>query len=1491
MIRLRSQKLLSGVSTLAVLATFGMVDPVLADTISGPGNVDAITTPDLTDLGPVTIDSDANVLSAGGRSFFNPLGTILAGGASTALTIEDSVLQGSITNAGSITSTLDAININDAIVKGGFINTGVLDVDGDGLELDEVVFSGGINNSGTIDAGGTGIYLDDDGIFTGGILNSGLIITGNDGIYIDTDWSFAGGINNTGTIDAGSEGISIDADSFSGGIANSGLITASDTGIYWNGSVFTGGINNTATGTIYSDGSYGIYLDGYDFAGGIVNAGQILAPSYYGIYADSDVNVFQGGISNTATGTISSLYTAISIYGDVFQGGITNAGQILSASSYGIYVSNGSFQGGINNTATGVISALDTAVSISNGTFSGGLTNAGVIQSTGNGYGVYVGSTLFDGGINNSGSILGNSGLAIYLSGTTFAGGVTNSGLIGSASSTALYISNSTFSGGINNSGSIVALDDGYGIYAGGTSFLGGITNSGLIQGGTNDTAIYISGSNFDGGITNSGRILSGSTAGYGIYINPSNAFSGGINNSGTISGDYSGIYVSGTTFEGGITNSGLIESRDGDYGIYISNTTFAGGIDNTANGVISGSYGVYVSNTTFTGGITNAGLIEGTSEYAIYISNTTFTGGINNSGTLSALDYTGVYIGSTTFEGGFTNSGLIDAGTSGVNISTTNFSGGFLNTSTGVIRTLEDYGVDISVSNWDGDFVNDGTILGATDSGSGDGVYLDADSFNGNFLNTGTIVGGLTGGSGVYLTGDLFAGDVTNSGLIQSLDTGLSLNNSLYTGDVTNSGDIVADAIGIYVDGGTTIAGALINSGLIDPSTGIYVDGEIQGGIFNSGTILGWNIGIDLSDADAAHTITQTAGLIQGNSLSDGTGTIEIALDLDNGFVDTFNANGGVLDGDVIGDGTDIFNVGGIFQYLRGTADDVAQLNVNSGVGTFGEGGLYGVEFNTLAFNINGGGTAIVGDLSLIDVANDFTVNDGGTLGFFLTTNEAVHGLVDVGGTAYLAGPLGTSDTTLLAVIDASTFASATTDYYYYFDVINGTIDNTFSNVTSSSLFWTADAFYGAGYVDIELNRVDFGDVLNQLGLIQTQNQQAIGNTLEEIFQDVQLNGPLLNEFDDLFAALFSTTDPDEILAMYDEINGSEHAQVQQTILTASGLFNTIVGDQMDRTLLTLDGARFANMGAQRYASAAAIMASDASAASVGGSHGLNRGASGAAIWARGFGQWTNTDSDPEAAGYDQDTSGVAGGVEFAINNNASLGGAVIYSTSDVDFDTPGDAAELDSWQVGFYGNYGFGNFYAGGSASYAWHDVATVRVIAPPVPGAPFVATAGYDASAWSVSGEVGGIWRLGRVNVQPSVGLSYTGADTDGFTETGNAGAYTLIVNGADADSFASILAVRASGLWTMGQTRVVPDIKLGWRHEFDDDRQSITAVFLGDPTETPFTIVSSEIQQDSALVSAGLTFGVTNNLEIFGDVNGLYNSDSSSTTASGGVRLTW
>ena len=158
-------------------------------------------------------------------------------------------------------------------------------------------------NSGTISAAGPAIFV-------GGVL------TGNGvSVVIST---FSGGITNSGLLSGGT-GILVGTrfpqtpsslfalSTFTGGISNSGKITAHTTAILVeNVANFSGGITNASGGTISNDG-------------------------FVGAIEIERVTSFSGGIVNASGGLISARGSAIAVFANgTFAGGITNAGKLVA---------------------------------------------------------------------------------------------------------------------------------------------------------------------------------------------------------------------------------------------------------------------------------------------------------------------------------------------------------------------------------------------------------------------------------------------------------------------------------------------------------------------------------------------------------------------------------------------------------------------------------------------------------------------------------------------------------------------------------------------------------------------------------------------------------------------------------------------------------------------------------------------------------------------------------------------------------------------------------------------------------------------------------------------------------------------------------------------------------------------------------------------------------------------------------------------------------
>ena len=333
----------------------------------------------------------------------------------------------------------------------------------------------------------------------------------------------------------------------------------------------------------------------------------------------------------------------------------------------------------------------------------------------------------------------------------------------------------------------------------------------------------------------------------------------------------------------------------------------------------------------------------------------------------------------------------------------------------------------------------------------------------------------------------------------------------------------------------------------------------------------------------------------------------------------------------------------------------------------------------------------------------------------------------------------------------------------------MTGTTHGTFTNagnIISNAMFFTGKALVNPSDVDIVLHRESFAsDAIFFNGM--THNERSLGTALDDVYAAGPGFGGYGPDMQQLFGYLFSLGQGHQADALfaYNELDGAQHAQLQQVTLDILNPFNTFMGARLDDAKMTGGGAVAQDLR-QQYALASGIM-TDASP-------GLVRGPSGMSVWARGFGQWTNVDGDPEAPGYSENAGGIYGGFDYAFDPFAIVGIALGWTNNDVNFDTFRDNASVDTFQLGAYGSYMFDTrWYADGTIAGAWHDLSVSRFIdLPPEAGGPRTASSSYNADSFSIAGEFGGIWHADNWMLQPNIGLIYTGVDTDAFIETGPA-----------------------------------------------------------------------------------------------------------------------
>ncbi len=413
---------------------------------------------------------------------------------------------------------------------------------------------------------------------------------------------------------------------------------------------------------------------------------------------------------------------------------------------------------------------------------------------------------------------------------------------------TAIIISHTAFSGNIGNTGTISPN----GITLTDSTINGSIYNStGTIAGGiTLDSTSEIVAA--DNGIGDD----------YGIQIEGSGSFTGGINNAGTILSTAEvggGITVNNAKFLGGITNSGTISSGNTAINASVFNGTFQGGITNSGKIVSTSKAGIAVSfaavfgTSGLNGGITNTGTISAlnagiSANFTETI--TSFAGGISNQGTITAGG-AGIFLGASTFNS--LRSGFISA-----------FSGGITNSGKIVATTSNGIGIHV------GGHVNPSTIVAA----------IGISSFGGGIVNSGTIS---SARDGIVVAGQAFTGQ---SG------TSSTFTISTFGGGIVNSSTISAAGKGIYV-GGTatgvstsiihTFSGGITNTGLVTAHTGILINSHLvnftNGAIFNSGTIIGsGGTAVNISQFSGGITFELGPGYsISGNVVGNGSDTFAL--------------------------------------------------------------------------------------------------------------------------------------------------------------------------------------------------------------------------------------------------------------------------------------------------------------------------------------------------------------------------------------------------------------------------------------------------------------------------------------------------------------------------------------------------------------------------------------------------------------------------------------
>jgi uncharacterized protein with beta-barrel porin domain len=576
------------------------------------------------------------------------------------------------------------------------------------------------------------------------------------------------------------------------------------------------------------------------------------------------------------------------------------------------------------------------------------------------------------------------------------------------------------------------------------------------------------------------------------------------------------------------------------------------------------------------------------------------------------------------------------------------------------------------------------------------------------------------------------------------------------------------------------------------------------SGGIITSAVVNGTSeIGIGIATGAGNDTVILTEGSYTGGSLELGEGDDTLK------FIGTATVTGEINPG--TGSNSLIFEGAGSLGYgFQGFENTTKQ-----GPGTFTLASLPTMK----RMEVNQGTLEINSDYAM---ANDSTFQTN-------VNGDGSHGQLKVNGTAQLAGDLN-------VIKGPGPYTNGTT-----YDIIEAdTLNGSFSNVTlpASTVLVSFEMNQLPDSVEIEASTKNFTTVA------KNRVHWVIANYLDRIM-------PLAKgDLSDVLGEIQNLSEPGEFNTAFSSLSPDSYDN-----FTRGTLFSA---QQYTKSLqYRMNNVRYHFMAGSPGNEKPILLAFSGSDASLGqlftpGQLSQVQGKNG--LWLDAFGQWGDEDEEDGYTGYDYFMRGATLGFDHRLMDKLMAGVSLGYSRSDIDLDRNRGSGEVKSLFGSLYGSYFDKNLYIDAILSYGrnWYDNSRLITIG----GILRRATSDHDAHLFS--GYLGGgyyfdfnPWAFG-----PYGSLQYIRLDEESFEERG-AGGISLRVSDRKTDSLTSELGVRLVRLIKGKCGNFIPEVSLGWSHDFDIDDHVVRASFAGSPGAS-FSIDGQDVERNGLVVGAGLTF---------------------------------
>jgi len=385
-------------------------------------------------------------------------------------------------------------------------------------------------------------------------------------------------------------------------------------------------------------------------------------------------------------------------------------------------------------------------------------------------------------------------------------------------------------------------------------------------------------------------------------------------------------------------------------------------------------------------------------------------------------------------------------------------------------------------------------------------------------------------------------------------------------------------------------------------------------------------------------------------------------------------------------------------------------------------------------------------------------------------------------------------------------------------------------------------------------------------IGDATTSNQASVARTISVICPQGVVAAPLQRDCNALIGAsigddpnannALSEITPDQIRSPLDASQTSVNVQAENISGRLAALRQGIRGISVGGLSFNIDGQEVNGDELQ------ALMRGADGEGGGAASNNFNLGRF--AVFISGTYNTGDRDSTDNETGFDFDTWGLTAGADYRVNDNFVVGGAFGFGRSDIDLDDKDGNLDTDGYNLMLYGTfYQSERFYLDGSLGYGWTDYDQDRTLRYTLASANGLTSvdqklqANYDGDYFTAT--LGGGYDFNKAGwtFGPLGRLQYLKANVDSYQEGLGGSATAFANNGSgwltriDNQDFKSLtlsLGGQVSYAWSQKWGVLLPQARVEWVHEFENDDDTIGGRFTLDPTNTGFQIATDNPDRD-------------------------------------------